>query len=48
MLSEIAKMLPNDIKNGIVFEIFKKFSIDSSKWVKTAAFQYIGPLIAAY
>jgi hypothetical protein len=38
MLPEIAKMLPAEIKNGVVFEIFKKFSVDSSKWVKTAAF----------
>ena len=32
----------------MLFEIFKKFSVDTSKWVKTAAFQYAGPLIAAY
>ena len=34
----------NDVREGIMInlskfiEIFKKFSVDSSKWVKTAAF----------
>jgi serine/threonine-protein phosphatase 4 regulatory subunit 1 len=28
--------------------MFKKFSQDSSKWVKMATFQYLGPFIASY
>ena len=38
MLPEIAKMCPVEVKNSVIIEIFKKFSVDSSKWVKTAAF----------
>ena len=38
MLPEIAKMCPVEVKNSIIIEIFKKFSVDSSKWVKTEAF----------
>lgn len=48
MMPDIAKMCPVDIRNGVILELFKKFSADSSKWVKTASFQYIGPLIAIY
>lgn len=39
---------PIEIKNGVLIDIFKKFSQDSSKWVKMAAFQYLGPFIATY
>ena len=30
-------LAPDDIKNGPLLEIFKKFTQDSSKWVKQAA-----------
>ena len=28
--------------------MFKKFANDSSKWVKMATFQFLGPFIASY
>jgi hypothetical protein len=48
MLPQIAALCPPEIKNGILIEIFKKFSQDQSKWVKTAAFEYLGKFIATY
>jgi hypothetical protein len=38
MLPSIAMICPVEIKNGVLIEIFKKFSLDTSKWVKMAAF----------
>jgi len=48
MLPQISNLCPIEIKNGILIEMFKKFSQDSSKWVKMAAFQFLGPFIASY
>lgn len=47
-LPNISKLCPQEIKNGILIDMFKKFASDSSKWVKMAAFQYLGPFIATY
>jgi len=41
-------LAPDDIKNGPLLEIFKKFTQDSSKWVKQAAIEYLGPFIVCY
>jgi len=30
-------LAPDDVKNGALIEIFKKFTKDKSKWVKQAA-----------
>ena len=34
VLPEMCKLAPNDVKNEALLEIFKKFTKDSSKWVK--------------
>lgn len=34
VLPQISLLSPIEIKNGILIEMFKKFSQDSSKWVK--------------
>lgn len=38
ILPDISNLCPIEIKNGILIEMFKKFSQDSSKWVKMATF----------
>ena len=37
VLPEMCKLAPDDVKNGPLLEIFKRFTEDSSKWVKQAA-----------
>jgi hypothetical protein len=41
-------LAPDDIKNGALLDVFKKFTKDASKWVKQAATQYLGPFIVCY
>lgn len=48
ILPEICKLAPDDIKNGPLLDIFKRFTTDSSKWVKQAATQFLGPFIVCY
>ena len=48
MLPHISSLCPTEIKNGILIDMFKKFASDTSKWVKMATFQYLGPFIASY
>ena len=48
VLPEMCKLAPDDVKNGPLLEIFKRFTEDSSKWVKQAATQYLGPFIVCY
>ena len=38
MLPAISELCPSDFKNHQLIELFKKFSNDSSKWVKMATF----------
>jgi hypothetical protein len=38
VLPAISNLSPPEIKNGPLIELFKKFSNDSSKWVKMATF----------
>ena len=44
----MCKLAPDDIKNGALLEIFKKFTKDQQKWVKMAAAQFLGPFIVCY
>lgn len=48
ILPEICMIASDEVKNGPLLEIFKKFTQDSSKWVKQAATQYLGPFIVCY
>lgn len=48
VLPEICKLAPDSIKNNALLDIFKKFTQDSSKWVKQAATQFLGPFIVCY
>ena len=41
-------LAPDEIKNGALLDIFKKFTKDQSKWVKQAATQFLGPFIVCY
>ena len=44
----MCKLAPDEIKNGSLVDIFKKFTKDQSKWVKQAATQFLGPFIVCY
>ena len=33
-MPEMCMLAPDDVKNGPLLDIFKKFTQDSSKWVK--------------
>jgi hypothetical protein len=46
ILPDIAKLCDDVTKSTLLIDIFKKFSTDSSKWVKIAAVQVIGQFIA--
>lgn len=48
ILPEMCMLSPEEVKNGALLDIFKKFTKDSSKWVKQAATQYLGPFIVCY
>ena len=47
-MPEMCKLAPADIKNGSLLDIFKRFTNDTSKWVRQAATQFLGPFIVCY
>ena len=48
ILPSICQLAPEEIKSKDLLDIFKKFTTDTSKWVKQAATKVLGPFLVAY
>ena len=45
-LAEVATVMPVEVRNGTLVELFRDFHDDGSRWVRIAACQALGPFIA--
>lgn len=46
ILPQMSEICSPEIRGTQMVEVYKQFARDNSKWVKWAAFQYLGPFIA--
>jgi hypothetical protein len=48
VLPQICELAPAEIKSKDFLEIFRKFTGDTSKWVKQAALKVLGPFLVSF